>query len=118
MYTSRKFPILLEIGLVDVDGEARLVFWVESDPKRPAIRERLLQLADEGALGSEWRRQVPGWQGLSVSRRATTVEGYEATVSWFMDRLEELDGAGVLRLVAELGETAGLPPEAGDGQQK
>lgn len=94
--TSSK-PAYLVIGFTDlyVTGEAYLTVWVETDPKKPAIRQGVIAAAEAGGLDAGWARRLDTWQALSKTQRAATVEGSAATVAWFESCLDELSLAGV-----------------------
>jgi hypothetical protein len=96
IYTSNR-PVYLVIGFTDlyVTGEAHLTVWVETDPKKPVIRQGVIGAADAGGLGATWLRRLDTWQALSKTQRAATVEGSEATVQWFDGCLDELVLAGI-----------------------
>jgi hypothetical protein len=96
IYTSSK-TVYLVIGFTDLyaTGEAHLSVWVETDPKKPVIRQGVVAAAEAGGLDASWLRRLDTWQALSKTQRAATVEGSEATVLWFERCLDELALAGV-----------------------
>lgn len=103
--TTTQRPVYLVLGYSDLfaTGEAHLSVWVESDPKKVDVRAGMHEVAAIGQLSDRWIRRLDSWQGLSVSQRAVTVEGVEANVGWFVDRLSELAAAGL----APTGSAAG-----------
>lgn len=90
-------PAYLVVGFTDlyVTGEAHLTVWVETDPKKPGIRQGVIAAAEAGGLDASWLRRLDTWQALSKTQRAATIEGSAATVLWFGQRLEELAQAGI-----------------------
>jgi hypothetical protein len=90
-------PAYLIVGLTDLyaTGEAHLTVWVESDPKKPTIRQGLIAAAEAGGLDASWLRRLDTWQALSKTQRAATIEGSAATVAWFERCLDELTMAGI-----------------------
>lgn len=94
--TSSK-PAYLIVGFTDLyaTGEAHLTVWVESDPKKPVVRQGVIAAAEAGGLDASWLRRLDTWQALSKTQRAATVEGRAATVAWFERSLDELDAAGI-----------------------
>jgi hypothetical protein len=93
--TERPFYLILGYSDLHATGEAHLTVWVESDPRKPDLRTALLQAAEVGSLPATWVRRLDTWQALSITRRAATVEGVEAAVDWFVERLEELATADI-----------------------
>ena len=91
-------PVYLVIGYTDLRavGEAQLTVWVESDPKKAEVRMTVLRAAEAGGLDSAWIRRTDSWQALGRTHRAATIEGAQGAVSWFIERLEELDRAGMV----------------------
>ncbi len=94
--TSSK-PAYLVIGFTDLyaTGEAYLTVWVETDPKKPTIRQGVIAAAEAGGLDASWARRLDTWQALSKTQRAATVEGGAATAAWFERCLGELAMAGI-----------------------
>lgn len=90
-------PAYLIVGFTDLyaTGEAHLTVWVESDPKKPTIRQGLIAAAEVGGLDASWLRRLDTWQALSKTQRAATIEGSAATVAWFEACLEQLAAAGL-----------------------
>lgn len=90
-------PVYLILGYTDLlaTGEAHLTVWVESDPKKVAVRMALLKAADEGGLHPSWIRRTDSWQALGKTHRAATLEGAQDTVDWLLARLEDLEASGL-----------------------
>lgn len=90
-------PGYIVIGFTDLyaTGEAHLTVWVETDPKKPTIRQGVIAAAETGGLDATWLRRLDTWQALSKTQRAATVEGSAATVKWFERCLDELAAAGI-----------------------
>lgn len=97
----------LVIGFTDLyaAGEAHLTVWVETDPRKPDIRQGVIAAAEAGGLDASWLRRLDTWQALSKTQRAATIEGSEATLLWFERCLDELALAGI-------GPAAGVPSSA------
>lgn len=94
---TRSSPIYLVVGYTDLHGtgEAHASVWVESNPRKIDVRAAMHRAADDGGLAPSWTRRLDVWQGLAITRRATTLESADDAVEWFTDRLSELAKAGV-----------------------
>jgi hypothetical protein len=103
-------PGYLVIGFTDLyaTGEAHLTVWVETDPKKPVIRQGVVAAGEAGVLDASWLRRLDTWQALSKTQRAATVEGSEATVLWFERCLDELALAGIGPTAGVAGSAEGL----------
>ncbi len=88
-------PVYLVIGYTDLyaSGEAHLTVWVETDPRKPDLRQRVLAAAKE--LDPAWAQRIDSWQALLRTQRAATIEGVPATLQWFTARLDELEAVGL-----------------------
>jgi hypothetical protein len=88
-------PVYLVLGYTDQysTGEAHLTVWVESHPRKPDLRQRVLGSAT--ALDPAWAHRMDTWQALLRTQRAATIEGVPATLQWFAARLDELEAVGL-----------------------
>ncbi len=74
---------------------------VQADPKRTGVRSELYRVADERL--PEWVEPDRGeWRVLVKAVPATDFTSDADAVEWFIGRLDELRGAGVIELIPNL----------------
>ena len=81
---------------------------------RPAVHGR----ADAAKLGEAgWERSHDGWKILQARAHTVNFSTLDAAASWFIDRIDELAGAGLLDLLASLKPSNGAAATEGDAAE-
>jgi hypothetical protein len=101
----------ISIGAYADGVDTRLGAWVWNNPSATAVRAQLLDAADRGNLPTTWARSRVGWKGLHVHTQLGVFADQNAATTWLVERLCELDGVGILKLLPALGL-----PVAGDDE--
>jgi predicted ATPase len=80
--------------------EPHLAVWLEHQPKQTELRRRLLKVADEGNLSETWTRRLGSWWAVMADERIGAFGTQAEAKAWLLDRVAELDSAGLLSFAA------------------
>jgi hypothetical protein len=101
------YPIL---GFVNSEGELAASVWLEVRGPNVQLRQQVVDIANNAGIGPEWSRSITTWGGLQVTERAVKLGDHDAIAAWFVERLQELERAGLLAFAAKpVTESNGLP---------
>ncbi len=90
----------LETGRAD---EATYTVWLEADPRFVEIRPRAHALAEDAhLLLTGWEVVFDGWKILQAGAHTVNYPTLDTAAAWFLSRFDELDRAGLFRLLVEL----------------
>lgn len=101
--TRAKLRAGISFGAYPDDGDTGVGVWVWSYPSATAVRRQLLDAADAGKLPIQWERSPVEWEALGVYRRLSDFADHEAAATWLVERLGDLERAGLMRLIPALG---------------
>ena len=97
----------LMLGVAQIDPSSRVhepdpffAVWVDHSPKQSDLRRTLLDQADAGGLATRWTRRLQGWWALAATERMGALGTHAEAVAWLVERLGDLDNAGVLALLS------------------
>lgn len=93
----------ISFGTYPEDGDTGVGVWVWSHPSATAERRQLLDAADTGNLPLPWERSPVEWEALGVYRPLIEFDDHKAAASWLVERLGELESAGLMKLLPALG---------------
>ena len=86
-----------------IEREPHVAVWVEHHPKATDVRRRLIAAAASGQIDSQWQRSWKGYWALVRHAPAKELEDLPAMREWWFARLDELDRAGIVNLIPQLG---------------
>jgi len=81
-------------GYEPIDGETNMTVWLEADPKHADVRGVVRDWAKRHDSLADWGRPVEGWPVLKTTKRAILVDSSQDAVAWFVERIDQLMGAG------------------------
>jgi hypothetical protein len=84
-------------GYEPIDGETNMTVWLEADPKHADVRGVVRDWAKRHDSLADWGRPVEGWPVLKTTKRAILVDSSQDAVAWFVERIDQLMGAGLYR---------------------
>jgi hypothetical protein len=101
----------LLFGLIGNElGETMYTVRVEADPRIGEARARMHAIAErEHLVNHGWILEFDAWPLLTARAHTVNHPSLDSAVAWFIDRFEELDGAGVFALQAAMVGDAGEP---------
>jgi hypothetical protein len=112
--TRAKLRAGISFGTFPEDGDTGVGAWVWSYPSATAVRRQLLGAADAGKLPIEWERSPVDWEALGAYRRLSEFADHNAAATWLVERLGELESAGLMKLLPALGLAVAGEDEGSD----
>jgi hypothetical protein len=94
----------LLLGIDTLDGESYARVWVEAAQRSVELRGTIIATADANRLPELWERKSAAWGGVQASVRLVALTTHDALVAWYLDRLGELQAAGLFAVVPQLGQ--------------
>lgn len=89
----------LDVGRAD---EAMYTIWMETDPKNGGIRPQAHALADGARLrDAGWELTFEGWPFIEARAHTVNYPTRDAAVAWFLERLADLQRAGLIALLKQ-----------------
>jgi hypothetical protein len=80
------------------------------------VRRQLLDAANARLLPIQWERSPVEWEALGVYRHLSEFADHNAAATWLVERLRELEGAGLMKLLPAPGLAVAGEDEASDDE--